>query len=141
MPNKLFCKKRKQINRSKQKANIRETSTQKVIINSLDSFDKKKLPVLILVIKTSKPKAQNIDIAMIAVDAYCIDCYLQKGRVFVILIKDILYQAKKKAKAETDPNNVVPQKYHNFLDCFSKKNSDTLSLYQKYDHKIYLEKK
>ena len=54
-------------------------------------------------------------------------------------MKDIQYQAKKEARAKTNLKSVIPQKYYNFLDIFSKKNSNTLFLHQKYDHKIYLE--
>ena len=43
------------------------------------------------------------------------------------------------AKPETNPRSIVPEKYHDFLDVFSKKDSDMLFLYQKYDHKIILE--
>ena len=46
----------------------------------------------------------------------------------------------KKAKAKIDPKIVVLQEYHNFLDVFLKKNSDTFSSYQKYYYKIHLEK-
>ena len=35
---------------------------------------------------------------------------------------------------------MVSQEYYNFLDVFLKKNSDTLFLYRKYDHKIHLKK-
>ena len=55
-------------------------------------------------------------------------------------MRDIQYQAEKKARAETDPKSIVSTEYHDFLDVFSKKNSDTLPLHQKYDHKIYLKK-
>ena len=44
-PNKLFSKKMRQINKSKRKTSIGETSSKKAIISSLDSFDKKELPV------------------------------------------------------------------------------------------------
>lgn len=47
MPNKLLDKKRKEIKKSKQKASLRETSSTKAIISSLNSFNKKELPVLI----------------------------------------------------------------------------------------------
>ena len=33
----------------------------------------------------------------------------------------------------------MSQEYYNFLNIFSKKDSDTLPLHQKYDHKIHLE--
>lgn len=41
MINKLSSKKRKQINKSKRKASLRETSSRKSIISSLNSSDKK----------------------------------------------------------------------------------------------------
>ena len=78
MPNKLFNKKRKQINKNKRKINIKETSSKKATISSLKSFDKKKLPVSIPATKTLKPKAKNIDIAMINVDTYCVAYRLKK---------------------------------------------------------------
>ena len=56
-------------------------------------------------------------------------------------MKDIQYKAEKKVRAESNPRSVVLQEYHNFLDVFSKKNSDTLLSHQKYNHKIYLEEK
>ena len=40
-PNKLYSKKRKQINKSKQKTSRKKTSSRKVTISSLDSSDKK----------------------------------------------------------------------------------------------------
>ena len=54
-------------------------------------------------------------------------------------MRDLEFQAVKKAKPETNPKNVIPEKYHDFLDLFSKKNSDTLRPHRKYDHKIILE--
>lgn len=51
------------------------------------------------------------------------------------------FQAKKKARLKTNQKNLIPEEYHNFLDIFCKKNSDTLFFYQKYDHKIILEEK
>ena len=51
-----------------------------------------------------------------------------------ILMKNIEYQLNKTAKAPTDPKTVVLKEYHEFLDVFSKKASDTLSPHSKYDH-------
>ncbi len=135
----MSSKKRRQINKSKRKASIRETSSRKASINSLDTSDKKELSVPLAVIKTSKPKAKDIDIAMIGTNAYCAACCLKRVQVFAISMRDIQYQAEKEARFETDPKSVVPQEYHNFLDVFSKKNSDILPLQRKYDHKIHLE--
>ena len=138
-PNKLFSKKRRQINKSKRKINIRKNSSKKATISSLNSSDKKELPVSILATKESDPQAKNINIAMIGADAYYAACCSKKALVFAISMRDIQYQAKKEAKAESDQTSVIPQEYHNFLNVFSKKNSDTLLPHQKYDHKIHLE--
>lgn len=61
--------------------------------------------------------------------------------MFIVFMRDIQYIVKKKGRAETDLKSVLPQKYYDFLDDFLKKASDTLPPYQKYDHKIQLEKK
>ena len=105
----------------------------------MNSSDKKQLPVFILAIKISDPKAKDIDIAMIGIDAYCAAYYLKKAQVFALSMRDIQYQAEKDARAENNPKSVIPYKYHDFLDIFPKKDLDTLSSHQKYDHKIYLE--
>ena len=89
MPNKLSSKKKKQINKKKQKASIKKISSRKTTISSLESSDKKELLVFIPATKISKLKAENIDIAMIGVDAYCIACYLKKAQVFIISMRDI----------------------------------------------------
>ena len=70
MLNKLSSKKRKQINKSKQKISIEEINSKKVIISSLDNFDKKELLISILAIKESDPKAKNINIAIIGMNIY-----------------------------------------------------------------------
>ena len=138
-PNKFSSKKRRQINKSKRKVRIGETSSRKATISSLESSDEKELPVPILTTKISEPKAKDIDIAMIGVNAYCTACRLKRAQVFAVSMRDIQYQTEKEARAETDPKSVVPQEYHDFLDVFSKKDSDTLLLHRKYDHKIHLE--
>ncbi len=79
MPNNLSSKKTRQINKSKQKTTIRETSPRTTTISCLDNSDKKKLSIPIVVIKTSEPKTKNIDIAMIDADAYYLACYLKKA--------------------------------------------------------------
>ncbi len=75
----MSCKKRRQINKSKQKASIGETSSRKATINSLDTSDKEELPVLLAVIKTSEPKIKDIDIAMIGGDTYRAAYYLKRA--------------------------------------------------------------
>ena len=79
MPNKLSSKKKRQINKSKRKTSIREISSKKATISSLNSSDKKELLVPILTIKKSDPKAKDIDIAIIGADAYCATCYLKRN--------------------------------------------------------------
>lgn len=137
-PNKLSNKKRKQISKSKQKANIRETTSRKATFSSLDNSDKKEILVPIVATKISKSKVKDIDNAMIGGDAYCAIYCLKKGQVFAISMRDIQYQDDKKARAKTYSKSVICQEYHDFLDIFLKKNSDILSPYQKYDHKIHL---
>lgn len=46
----------------------------------------------------------------------------------------------KKARAKTNLKSVIPQKYHNYLNIFLKKNFATLFPYQKYDNKVYFTK-
>ena len=123
----MSSKKRKQINKSKRKTSIGDTSLKKATISSLDSSDKKKLPVPILAIKELDPKAKNIDIAMIGADVYHAACCLKGAKVFALSMRDIQYQAQKEARTETNPTDIITQNYHNFLDVFLKKNLDTLS--------------
>ena len=51
-------------------------------------------------------------------------------------MRDIEYQLEKAIKTPTDLKTVVPEEYHEFLDVFLKKASDTLSEHSKYDHRI-----
>ena len=120
-PNKLSSKKRRQINISRRKISIRETSSRTATISNLESADKKKLQIPILAIKKSDPKAKDINIAMIDADAYYAACCLKRAQMFAVSVKDIQYQAEEEAEAETDSKSIVPQKYHNFLDVFLKK--------------------
>ena len=67
---------------------------------------------------------------MIDVNTYRMAYKLKKAQVFAISMRDLEYQAEKKAKLETNPRSVVLEEYHNLLDVFSKKNSNTLSLHR-----------
>lgn len=51
-------------------------------------------------------------------------------------MRDLEYQAKKKVRPETNPRSIITEKYYNFLDIFSKKNSDIFPFHQKYNHRI-----
>ena len=105
--NKLFSKKKRQINKSKRKTSLGKTSLKKATINNLHSYEKKKSPVPIPAIIKSNPKAKDTDIAIIGADSYCAAYCIKKTQVFAVSIKDIQYQAKKKAKAETDLKSVI----------------------------------
>ena len=76
---------------------------------------------------------------MIGADTYCVTCKLKRAQVFAISIRKLEYQAEKKTRPETNRKSIVLQEYHNSLDVFSKKDSDTLPSYQKYNHEIILE--
>ena len=58
--------------------------------------------------------------------------------MLAVSMSDIQYQVEKEVRAEINLRSVVSQEYYNFLNVFSKKDSDTLLLHYKYDHKIYL---
>ena len=65
--------------------------------------------------------------------------YLTKQKsveIFGISMRDLKYQLNKAKKPTTDPATVVPECYHNFLDVFSKEQSDNVSSHFKYDQKI-----
>ena len=83
---------------------------------------------------------KEVDVAMIGADAYCAACELKTAQIFAVSIRNLEYQAEKKARPETNPKSVIPEEYHDLLDVFSKKDSATLPPHQKYNHKIILEK-
>ena len=58
---------------------------------------------------------------MIGANAYHATCKLKKTQVFAVFMKNLDYQVEKEARLETDLRSIVPEKYHDFLDLFSKK--------------------
>ena len=81
-------------------------------------------------------KTKPIDLAFIRGALFT---YLAKQKdveIFAISMKNIKYQLKKATKTPTDLKTMVPEKYHKFLDVFSKEASDILSEHSKYDYKI-----
>lgn len=66
------------------------------------------MSVLILVIKKSDFKAKNINIAIISTNSYCAACYFKRAEIFVVIIKEILYQTEKKTRVETNSRSIVP---------------------------------
>ena len=89
-------------------------------------------------------KTKEVEVVMIGADAYYVACRLKEAQVFAVSMTDLEYQVEKEAKPKTNPRTIILAEYHDlldvFLDIFSKKNSDTLPLHQKYNHKIILEK-
>lgn len=51
------------------------------------------------------------------------------AKIFAIYMRNLEFQAKKKAWIEKNIKSVGTKKYHNHSDLFSKKNSDILSFY------------
>ena len=135
-PEKISDKKRRLINASRRKLAMQKQKPETVVISSLDNSGKKDMPI-----PTRAPAlgTKEVDVAMIGADAYRAACRLRGAQVFAVSMRDLEYQAEKEARPETDPRSVVPEEYHNLLDVFSKKDSDTLPPHRKYDHKIILE--
>ncbi len=135
---KISDKKKRLINASQRKLALQKRKPETVVISLLDNAGKKNMPIPL---RTPKIGTKEVDIAMIGADAYRAACRLKGAQVFAVSMRDLEYQAEKKAKPETDPRSVILEEYHNLLDVFSKKDSDTLPSHQKYDHKIILEEK
>ena len=76
---------------------------------------------------------------MVGVDAYRTTCKLKEVWIFAISMRDLEYQTEKEARPDTNSRSIVPKRYHDLLDIFSKKGSNILLSNRKYDHKIILE--
>ena len=87
--NKLSSKKKRQINKNKQRASIKKTSLRKTNISSLDNSDKKELSVPIVATKITKSNTKNIDIVIISADVYYAACHLKRVQVFAISMSNI----------------------------------------------------
>lgn len=59
-----------------------------------------------------------VDIIKLGSNAYSLAYKLKKAEVFTILIRNLKFQAKKKAKPETDSKDIMVEKYYNLLDIF-----------------------
>ncbi len=116
VPDKISSKKKSQENKAKPKAITSWVESQVATICGLDNINQSNTPSKILT-----DLLVPIIITIIGADAYCIFCRLTKTEVFVVSMKDLDYQVRKKATDKTDPRNVIPQKYHDFLTCFQKK--------------------
>ena len=111
-----------------------------IVISILDNFKKKSLSIWTLEVKVLIFGIKKVDITMINTNTYQTAYKLKKARVFAIFMKNLEYQVEKEAKSKTNPKTIILEKYQDFLDVFSQKNSDILFSNQKYDHKIILEK-
>lgn len=58
---------------------------------------------------------------MINTNIYYLACKLKKTQIFALLIKNLEYQAKKKAKVEINSKIVVLEEFYSFFDLFLKK--------------------
>lgn len=105
--NKLFGRKGRQMDKTKWKVSLREINSRKAIISSLNSFDKKKLLISILVMKKLEFKAQDISIAMISVNVYCVISSYKKAQVVILSMRDIQHQYEKEARAKINLKSVV----------------------------------
>ena len=92
-------------------------------------------------VKDKKPSVEDkpLNLAFIGGALFMHLVKKQKAvEIYLISMRDIKYQLNKGTKPLTNLKTVVPAKYHDFLDVFSKDVSDTLRPYGKYDHKIKL---
>ncbi len=110
---------------------MQKQKPETVVISLLDNSVKKDM---LISPQTLTLDIKEVNITMIGADAYCVACRLKRAQIFAVSMRNLEYQAEKEAKPETDLRTVVPAEYHDLLDVFSKKNLDTLSPHQKYDH-------
>ena len=85
-----------------------------------------------------EPANKPLDLAFIGGALFVHLAKKRKADIFTISMRDIEYQLNKTTKPPTDPKTVVPTKYHDLIDVFSKDVSDTLRPYGKYNHRIEL---
>ena len=133
---KLSKKKRRLCNISKQKLSGDNQKPKIVAISSMDNLGKKDLPISIPIPVLDK---SVVDVAMIGADAYCTTCKLKEAQVFALSLRDLEFQVAKEVRSKTDLKSIISEEYHDLLNIFLKKISDTLPAHQKYDHKIILE--
>ena len=92
--------------------------------------------------KNEKPSVKRankpLDLAFIGGAPFVHLAKKRKADIFAISMRDIKYQLNKTTKPPTDPKTVVPTKYHDLINMFTRDISDTLRPYGKYDHKIEL---
>ncbi len=128
---KISSKKRLLLNSSKRKFIKEKLRSETVIISSLDNFGNEALPTIILIPITN---TDVIDITMIGTGINYVASRLKGAQIFTISIKNLEFQTAKEIRPETDLKSIVSKECHNYLDIFSKKDSNTIIPHQKYDH-------
>lgn len=93
---KMSRKKRQLTNISKLKFSI----SKAVIITTFNKFGKKGLSISTLEIEVSSFITQSINMAMIGANSYYTTYKLKKIQIFIVSMKDLKYQAQKKARIE-----------------------------------------
>jgi hypothetical protein len=62
-------------------------------------------------------------------------------KIFVVFMKNLKIQLKKQDSSKIiDSKSIILSEYHDFLNVFSKENTNILSSHKKHDHRIKLEK-
>ena len=97
-----------------------------------------KAPSRSAILTPTKDSAKPLELAMVGAAPFQYFTKQKGAEIFGISMRDLEYQLKKTEKPVTDPATVVPECYHEFLDVFSKEESDKVSPHSKYDHKIKL---
>ncbi len=81
-----------------------------------------------------------MNITMIEVFAFNMMSKRKNVNLFSITLKNVEKHLKKISKLDIVFKNVLSFKYHNFLNVFDKKASNTFASHRSYDHKIVLKK-
>jgi hypothetical protein len=89
----------------------------------------------------SKEKLSEVNIAMIVTSAFNMMSKRKNVNLFSIILRDVEKHLEKHNKSNTVIKDVLSFEYHEFLDVFDKKASNTLASHRFYDHRIVLKKK
>ena len=114
-------------------------SPQKILRRSIMEDKPEATPIPKEVPRIDPKPSKPVDVAIIGAESYRYLTHCKAVKVYAISMKDIDDQLNKESRPPTDPKLVVPPEYHEFLDVFSKIDSDTLSPHRLHDHKILLE--
>ena len=95
------------------------------------------MPMLSAQPQATKP-TKPLELAMIGAAPFHRLARKKNVEIFAISMQNIEYQLNKAKKPATDLATVVLECYHDFLNVFSKEDSDKILLHSKYDHNIKL---